>query len=309
MEHVGRAHEPRPRRAPATAATPPRRRSSSPTRSGSRRSAATSASPPSASRGSAPSSATGGDAAQAARLFGACDGAARVDRRDADADRGRAERAVRARRCARASATSASRAEWAAGRAEAPGEAIELALVAARPAASRRSPSASSFAELRRPLDSAPMAATDEASEQHWYTGLHSTRPLQLLVLALVAAVVAPIIGAHYYTGEIMWPLVIGGYSGAALAFTAALFWDRHSRLQDEVRQTEADRRRDAGAAAAGAGAPRRRGQAAVRRARGRARRGSRRASTARSASRPTTSISSRICRPARGPRRAVRSR
>jgi hypothetical protein len=41
-----------------------------------------------------------------------------------------------------------------------------------------------------------------------------------------------------------MWPLVIGGYSGAALAFTAALFWDRHSRLQDEVRQAEAERRR-----------------------------------------------------------------
>ena len=41
-----------------------------------------------------------------------------------------------------------------------------------------------------------------------------------------------------------MWPLVIGGYSGAALAFTTALFWDRHSRLQDEVRQTEAERRR-----------------------------------------------------------------
>jgi hypothetical protein len=88
------------------------------------------------------------------------------------------------------------------------------------------------------------MAAKDEARREHWYSGLHSTRPLQLLVLALVAAVVAPIIGAHYYTGEIMWPLVIGGYSGAALAFTAALFWDRHSRLQDEVRQAETDRKR-----------------------------------------------------------------
>jgi hypothetical protein len=88
------------------------------------------------------------------------------------------------------------------------------------------------------------MAATDEVRRAHWYSGLHSTRPLQLLVLALVAAVVAPIIGAHYYTGEIMWPLVIGGYSGAALAFTAALFWDRHSRLQDEVRQAETDRKR-----------------------------------------------------------------
>jgi hypothetical protein len=86
--------------------------------------------------------------------------------------------------------------------------------------------------------------AVDQTKSRHWFEGLHSTRPLQLLVLALVAAVVAPIIGAHYYTGEIMWPLVIGGYSGAALAFTAALFWDRHSRLQDEVRQTELERRR-----------------------------------------------------------------
>src|SRR5262245_63538972 len=86
--------------------------------------------------------------------------------------------------------------------------------------------------------------ATNEEAQHHWYDGFHSTRPLQLLILALVAAVVAPIFGAHYYTGEIMWPLVIGGYSGAALAFTAALFWDRHSRLQDEVRQAEAERRR-----------------------------------------------------------------
>ena len=91
------------------------------------------------------------------------------------------------------------------------------------------------------------MAGTGEDPKK-WqrYDVLHSTRPLQLLILALVAAVVAPIVGAHYYTGEIMWPLVIGGYSGAALAFTTALFWDRHSRLQDEVRQSEADRRRAA---------------------------------------------------------------
>jgi len=78
------------------------------------------------------------------------------------------------------------------------------------------------------------------------HSALETSRPLQLLVAALVAAVVAPIVGAHYYTGEIMWPLVIGGYSGAALAFTTALFWDRHSRLRDEVRQSEAERRRAA---------------------------------------------------------------
>jgi hypothetical protein len=89
------------------------------------------------------------------------------------------------------------------------------------------------------------MEATGQAPERKpWYHSLHSTRPLQLLILALVVAVIAPILGAQWYTGEIMWPLVIGGYSGAALAFTAALFWDRHLRLQDDVRQAEADRRR-----------------------------------------------------------------
>ena len=90
------------------------------------------------------------------------------------------------------------------------------------------------------------MAAKQEAhAAKHWYDG-----PAQHAAAAAAACSrssprsCAPIVGAHYYTGEIMWPLVIGGYSGAALAFTAALFWDRHSRLQDEVRQTEADRRR-----------------------------------------------------------------
>jgi hypothetical protein len=38
--------------------------------------------------------------------------------------------------------------------------------------------------------------------------------------------------------------LFITAYAGAALAFTTALFWDRHSRLQDEVRQQEAERQR-----------------------------------------------------------------
>jgi hypothetical protein len=68
--------------------------------------------------------------------------------------------------------------------------------------------------------------------------------PLRLLVLSLVVAIVAPFVGAIVYSGELIWPLVIGGYSSAALAFTTALFWDRHSRLQDEVRQNEAERRR-----------------------------------------------------------------
>src|SRR3954454_12733696 len=90
-------------------------------------------------------------------------------------------------------------------------------------------------------------SASGEVPRERWHrfhAALHTSRPLQLLIASLVASVVAPIIGAHYYTGEIIWPLVIGGYSSAALAFTTALFWDRHSRLQDEARQSEAERRR-----------------------------------------------------------------
>jgi len=89
------------------------------------------------------------------------------------------------------------------------------------------------------------MTATGADSHaRRFLRDFHSTRPLQLLVLSLVAAIVAPIVGAHYYTNELMWPLVIGGYSGAALAFLTALAWDRHSRLQEDVRQLEAERHR-----------------------------------------------------------------
>src|SRR6266498_6090520 len=76
------------------------------------------------------------------------------------------------------------------------------------------------------------------------HTALRQSRPLQLLIGALFAAIVTPLVGAQLYTGEIMWPLVIGGYSGAAVAFLTALAWDRHSRLQDDVRQIEAERHR-----------------------------------------------------------------
>src|SRR5437870_7153351 len=94
-------------------------------------------------------------------------------------------------------------------------------------------------------LDSVSVDATGEAQRtKRWFDVFHSTRPFQLLIFSLLAAVVAPIVGAKWYTGELIWPLVIGGYSGAALAFTTALFWDRHSRLQDEIRQNEAERRR-----------------------------------------------------------------
>jgi len=90
------------------------------------------------------------------------------------------------------------------------------------------------------------MAASAQAQASSRFRWRRSTasRPLEVLALSLLAAIVAPIIAAFYYTGEIIWPLVICGYSGAALAFLTALAWDRHSRLQDEARQAEADRRR-----------------------------------------------------------------
>jgi hypothetical protein len=89
----------------------------------------------------------------------------------------------------------------------------------------------------------AAVPATEESKQGRQFDLRHS-RPFQLLVLSLAVAIVAPIISAHYWGNELMWSLVIAGYSGAALAFTVALFWDRHSRLQDEVRQNEAERRR-----------------------------------------------------------------
>src|SRR4051794_41441178 len=88
------------------------------------------------------------------------------------------------------------------------------------------------------------MEKKEASKRRQWFSELHSTRPLQLLVLSLIVAVAAPIIGAHFYTGEIIWPLVIGGYLSAAPAFSTAPFLDRHSRLQDEARQSQAERRR-----------------------------------------------------------------
>jgi hypothetical protein len=71
------------------------------------------------------------------------------------------------------------------------------------------------------------------------------SRPIQLLLASLVAAVVAPLVGAFVYGGHLIWPYLITSYAGAALAFLTALAWDRHSRLEAEGRQHEADRRRE----------------------------------------------------------------
>lgn len=70
--------------------------------------------------------------------------------------------------------------------------------------------------------------------------------PLYLLALSMAAAIAAPIAMLLIWPEEIKInaPLEMAGYSGAALAFLTALAWDRHSRLQEEARQTEAERRR-----------------------------------------------------------------
>jgi hypothetical protein len=72
------------------------------------------------------------------------------------------------------------------------------------------------------------------------------SRPLRLLAVSLAAAVAAPIVAAQFWDSTLVWTTVIGAYSGAALAFTTALFWDRHSRLQDDLRNVEVERQRTA---------------------------------------------------------------
>jgi len=70
--------------------------------------------------------------------------------------------------------------------------------------------------------------------------------PLYLLALSMAAAVAAPIAMLLIWPDEVKInaPLELAGYSGAALAFLTALAWDRHSRLQEEARQAEAERKR-----------------------------------------------------------------
>jgi hypothetical protein len=69
-------------------------------------------------------------------------------------------------------------------------------------------------------------------------------QPLYLLLLSLAVAVATPIYAWATHLETEIWLLEIAGYSGAALAFLTALGWDRHSRLKEEARQTESERRR-----------------------------------------------------------------
>jgi hypothetical protein len=86
--------------------------------------------------------------------------------------------------------------------------------------------------------------AAESPETPHRRRLLPDLHPFQLLILSLVAALAAPLVGVVFYSGPEIWPLELCGYSGAALAFLTALAWDRHSRLQEEMRQAAADRRR-----------------------------------------------------------------
>jgi len=88
-------------------------------------------------------------------------------------------------------------------------------------------------------------AAAVESTRQRVHRHLRF-QPLYLLGLSLAAAVAAPLIALNAWPEErnVVWQLELCGYSGAALAFLTALAWDRHSRLQEEGRQAEAERRR-----------------------------------------------------------------
>jgi len=75
--------------------------------------------------------------------------------------------------------------------------------------------------------------------------GLHvpEERAVQVLIVGLVLAVIGPIVADFFYNGELIWPLVTGGFTGAVFAFLVALAWDRHQDAQREVRVLVAEAR------------------------------------------------------------------
>jgi hypothetical protein len=79
---------------------------------------------------------------------------------------------------------------------------------------------------------------------RHWWRFPHTTRGQKFLMVGLVLAVVGPIITNNYYDGELIWPLVTGGFTGAVLAFLVALAWDRHQGAVQEAKQAAAEQRR-----------------------------------------------------------------
>lgn len=75
--------------------------------------------------------------------------------------------------------------------------------------------------------------------------------PFGLLVTVVVVSVVAPILTAVFYGGNVTWTGMATGFSATALAFLVALAWDRRQRAYAELQEDEAERRREEAARAA----------------------------------------------------------
>jgi hypothetical protein len=68
-------------------------------------------------------------------------------------------------------------------------------------------------------------------------------RAVQVLLGGLVLAIVGPIITDFFYDGEFIWPLIVGTFTGAVLAFLVALAWDRPQDALQEARTVAAEAR------------------------------------------------------------------
>jgi hypothetical protein len=69
--------------------------------------------------------------------------------------------------------------------------------------------------------------------------------PFGLLLAVVVVAVAAPVLTALYYSQSETWTAMATGFSATSLAFLIALAWDRRQRAIAELREVEAERRRD----------------------------------------------------------------
>lgn len=69
--------------------------------------------------------------------------------------------------------------------------------------------------------------------------------PLGLLFLVVVVSIVTPVLTAAFYSGAETWPQMATGFSATVLAFLIALAWDRRQRTLLELRENEAERRRE----------------------------------------------------------------
>jgi len=69
--------------------------------------------------------------------------------------------------------------------------------------------------------------------------------PLGLLLVVVAVSIVTPALTALYYSGHETWVAMATGFSATVLAFLIALAWDRRQRALLELREAEAERRRE----------------------------------------------------------------